>query len=388
MLQRSGVRSGVVLVTIAAVSGVAFAAVARTGGVMFSASEARVSSPSAYAASNSQLVNLVIKQLLTAKKGALTTEITKTIESKHGGQAIAKAMIASASNATLGIALQKVMTAPRNSSTMASAVANVINAGQTSTELSTAVGNLLSAQKNQSTLGTAFANVLAAQKNQPALDSAVAGLLATNTPQAVMQQVALGTLTASQAQATISAELDKQIATVGSVQTAVTQTVGGKIITGQVTSTGGSLPGSTVLTVPGLLHVAGIWWSSDGTVQFTVVNDSSNTLDYGGDFTGFPYGDTFASSSTEFGQLPLLSDSEGSIAPAASATFVITPAADAVDTGTQRLPYRGELHLQLTVPGSQLVTLDLSAYEIAQNSGSAGSGGSALLSGQAMVAAL
>jgi hypothetical protein len=94
-----------------------------------------------------------------------------------------------------------------------------------------------------------------------------------------------------------------------------------------------------------------------------------------------------SASTTEFGQVSPtnFSAADGTIAPRASESFQITPAPDAVDLPSQQGPYRGEAHLQGTAPGSKLATLDLSAFEIAQNGGIAGTGGSALLSAQAVV---
>jgi hypothetical protein len=125
------------------------------------------------------------------------------------------------------------------------------------------------------------------------------------------------------------------------------------------------------------------WEYSDGTGFFHVFNDSGSTLDFGGDFAGFPYSDMFPSGTT-FGQLTGLEAADGTIAPGASADFQITPEPSTADKPSQLVPYRGEAHIQVTLPGHQLATLDLSASAIP--------GGvppsSALLSGQAVVGGL
>ncbi len=154
-----------------------------------------------------------------------------------------------------------------------------------------------------------------------------------------------------------------------------------KVVTGQGASTDGNPV--TVVNIPTLMHVSGLWWPSDGTAQFTLVNDSSNRLEYGGDFTGIPYGDNF--SGANFGSVgPTdLSPADGSLAPHASVSFQITPQpAQSCDTPSQTVPYRGEAHIQVTAPGADLVTIDLSAFV----KDPACASGSALLSGMAMVA--
>ncbi len=87
-----------------------------------------------------------------------------------------------------------------------------------------------------------------------------------------------------------------------------------KIVSGQVTNT--TSLNQTVLTVAGLLHVSALWWPSDGTAQFTIVNDSGGTLDFGGDFPGLPYEDTIPTGTTQLGTLQQSSAADGTIAPA------------------------------------------------------------------------
>lgn len=177
-------------------------------------------------------------------------------------------------------------------------------------------------------------------KDQALLDAAIAKTIATDAK--VLQNDALNALTAAADHAKVQALLKQQIEssalqqTLQSIESAqgfvqqsqlapqltdqlkqagttqlLTQTLNlqtyitrsqassssvkgqAKVITSQATSTGGNPV--TVLTVPGVLQANAIWWPSDGTVQYSIVNDSGATLDYGGDFSGIPIQDTFTS---------------------------------------------------------------------------------------------
>ena len=380
MFRKIGLRTGAVLVTVVAVAEIAYAAVAPGGGTRpVTAIEARAALAKAYAAATPSQIQSAVLQALKTKAGKTAVQ---------------------------GDALGGLKT---------SVGQKVVN---------TATDKAIKTKSNQTVLEADTVKALTAQADQSKVDAAVADILATKQNQTVIQTATLTALAATQNQAQVAAELAKQISTTdiqqelkgvttsqGFLQQAelpnqleqaattnlLTQTLNlpsyltqsqasagyvqgqAKIITGQGTSSGTAV---TVLTVPGLLHVSATWWPSDGTVQFDVSNDSGGTLDFGGDFTGVPYDDSFSALNQDFGTLTL-PGADGTIASGASESFQITPRPDGVDKPSQEIPYRAEAHMQVTAPGSQIATLDLSAFEISQ--GLLGTGGSALASGQAVV---
>lgn len=360
MFHAASLRSAALFVTIAALSGIAYAAVgpsiggSHSGAIELSAAQLRASA----AATNSSAFDKEVAGALQSKvaQSVLQSSTVKTLTAKQDVtkvvSAVDKILAAQKSQGTVQTVVDKVLTAAKNQLAVQSAVANAIGAAtkQNLTKVQGAVANALTATQNQAKVQTALSEQLATPPVQQTLKNVVT------------QQ---GFLTQTQASASYVQGQSK-------------------IFTGQATSTGGLV---TVLTVPGLLHVSATWWPSDGTVEFRVFNDSGGTLDFGGDASGFPYQDTFLNNTTEFGQLSGLSGADGTIASGASQNFQITPRPDAVDLPSQQVPYSAEAHMQVTAPGSVLTTLDLSGFEVAQNNGTAGVGGSALISGQAVVGA-
>jgi hypothetical protein len=341
MLHRGGWRSSAVLIAIAAVSGAAFASVRPLiTPVRLSAVEAGAPQATASALTLAQIEAAVLQQLKTKAQGVLQSAITKTLKSQAGLKSIELGTI------------------------------SALKAPQTQAQLILATDQALIAKQNIKAIQTDMVNALTAVQSQAKIQAALSKEINTAGVSQTLQKIATSQGFITQTQASSSYVQGQS-----------------KIITGQATSTGNP---ATVLTVPGLLHVTATWEPSDGTVVFYVFNDSGGSLDFGADVSGFQYEDTFAVASapgptTQFGMLSNLANGDGTIAIAGSYNFQITPRPDAVDLPGQQVPYRGEAHIQVTAPGSAIATLDLSAFEIAQNNGMMGNGGSALISGQAVV---
>jgi hypothetical protein len=330
--------------------------------------EASATRPAAHSAAGSLTQQII--QALASKQAqqVLQAATLKDLLTKQAQQTLQvttlKDLLTKQAQQTLQVTTLKDLLTKQAQQTLQASAVKGLNTLQQQQILASTISKQLQTPQDQQLINSATVTALAAPQSQPALRDQITNLAST---QITNQLQAANTTTLLKNTLGLASYTQGKAA----------------IITGRLDVHQPATP-PTLLTIPGLLHVTVIWWPSDGTAVFRVVNDSSTTLDYGSADAGFPYTDIFPTSATKFGELSGLSAAYGAIAPGGQQDFTITPGPDNVDLASQTVPYRAMTQVQVTSPAA-VATLNMSTFVVNQ---AVGPNSEALFSGQAIVGSL